>query len=117
MELHNGQHIRVKFPFYTGTHEWYAVTGEYYSDYVWIPGCKSEPTASGDHELVAEGIGEMILKVVDIHKPGRYLERVFYTRRWVDPDGNEFNAGKLHITTIGTFKRRAAGYYHAYRVL
>ncbi len=117
MKLHNGQHIRVKFPFYTGAQEEGDVTSECCSDDVWIPGCKSEPTASGDHEFVAEGIGEMILKVVDMHRPGRYQERVFYTRRWVDPDGNEFNAGKLHVTTIGTFKRRAAGYYHAYRVL
>lgn len=42
---------------------------------------------------------------------------MFYTRKWVDPDGVEFGKNKLHITTLATFRRRAAGYYHEYRLL
>jgi len=117
MGLHIGQKIKVEFPFYTGVHEGYDCTGDFYSRDVWIPGCKQEPVSQEDFEFVAEGLGEMVLEIIDIHKPGKYPERVFYTRRWIDPDGDEFGAGKLHITTTPTFKKRAAGYYHNFRVL
>jgi hypothetical protein len=112
-----GEDFRIKFPFYLGTHHGYDAGGDYYCDEVWIPGTKSQDVCPDDCELVADGEGEMILSIVDIHKPGRYPERVFYTRKWIDPDGDEFGATKLRIITTPTFKRRAAGYYHEYRVL
>jgi len=117
MEFHQGQKIKVKFPFYMGTHDGYDACGEFYSDDVWIPGCKERPLPPDDSELVADDVGVMVLTIVDIHKPGRYPERIFYTRKWVDPDGKEFGSGKLNITTTPTFKRRAAGYYYPYIVL
>lgn len=116
MDLQPGQQMKVEFPFYIGTHVKHDIDGPYEEE-LWIPGCKSKHVYPDDSEFVADGLGEMILEIVDIHKPGKYPERVFYTRRWIDPEGNEFGAGKLHITTTPTFKRRAAGYYHAYRVL
>ena len=116
MELHIGQIIKVEFPFYVGKHVKHDFDG-IYEDEVWIPGCKDSLLPPDDFELIAEGMGKMILEIVDIHKPGKYPERVFYTRRWVDPEGNEFGARKLHITTTPTFKRRAASYYHPYRII
>jgi hypothetical protein len=115
MNVEAGKEYRVKFPFCMAHWEDFS-SGELEAKECWRPGVKSIPVYD-DFEDVAEAEGEMVLTVVDIHKPGRFPERVFYTRRWVDPDGNEFGKNKLHITTTPTFKRRAAGYYHEYRVL
>ena len=116
VNLYKGQRIRVEFPFYMGAHERRDACGDIYSDELWIPGCRNEPLPPDDSEFVADAMGVMILGIIDIHKPGKYPERVFYTRRWIDPEGNEFGAGKLHITTTATFKKRARGYYSEYRV-
>lgn len=58
----------------------------------------------------------MVLTVIDHFKPGRFPARVFFTRRWVTPDGKEFGKGKLHIATIPAFKRRATAYMHEYEL-
>ncbi|MCP5080007.1 MAG: hypothetical protein GY951_18425 [Psychromonas sp.] len=105
----------VEYPFYMGDHSRY-IDGEFVPDEVWIPGCKVVDCPPDDAELIADAMGEMILTIVDIYKPGRYPERVFYTRKWVDPDGGKFGAGKLHITTTPTFKKRTLGYYHEYKL-
>ena len=117
MNIAVGQTINVKFPFHLKVWAKHDVGGEVYPEETWVPGCRDEIKYPDDSERVADGMGEMILDVVDIHKPGRYPERVFYTRKWIDPDGNEFSSGRLQITTIPTLKKRAAGYYYPYRVL
>lgn len=59
----------------------------------------------------------MALDVVATFKPGRFPERVFYTRRWVDPDGREFGkTGRLLIATAGQFRRLLKGYRHPFAV-
>ena len=116
MDIESGSQYRVEFPFVVTTYSGYDVDGPF-TDECWRPGCKDIPCAPDDFEMVADGIGEMILTVVDVHKPGKYPERVFYTRKWIDPEGKEFGSSKLCITTTPTFKRRVAGYYHNYRVL
>jgi hypothetical protein len=108
-----GEEFRVKFPFKISEYHKYDESG-YEIWETWVPGCRAEPVHPDSSEFVADGEGEMILTIVDIHKPGKYPERVFYTRRWIDPDGKGFGTTKLHITTTPTFKRRAAGYYHKY---
>ena len=110
-----GSTYRVKFPFVAESH---AVFGDEapVPDETWRPGVRWEQCSPEDFEAVAEAEGEMILTVVDTHKPGRYPERVFYTRKWIDPDGKEFGDERLRITTTGTFRRRATGYYHKYRI-
>ena len=113
--IESGAEFEVDFPFYLGIHVRHDIEGSW-PDETWIPGCKSEFLPPDDTELVANGVGKMILSVVDIHKPGKYPERVFYTRRWIDPEGNEFGSSKLHITTTPTFKRRADSYYHEFRI-
>jgi hypothetical protein len=52
--------------------------------------------------------GRQILTVVDIYKPGRFPTRVFYTMKWVTPDGK----GGLKMTTVDAFRRRALGFMH-----
>lgn len=83
----------------------------------WRPGTRGEPCGPEDFEMVAEGIGTQIITVVSTHKPGRFPERVFFTRKWRDPNGREFGKGKLHITVAQAFRRLIKGYRHEYRVI
>lgn len=79
----------------------------------WCPGIRWESfDASCEGDAVADGLGEMHLTVVDVHKPGRYPTRVFYTRQWKDPIGNVFGKGGLRIATEEKFRRLARGYKH-----
>lgn len=83
----------------------------------WRPGVRYELLPpDGGEEAVADGVGEMHLRVVSTHKPGRYPERVFYVRQWQDPDGHVFGASVLRIATINKFRRLAAGYAFSYRL-
>ena len=88
----------------------------------WRPGCTLETDENAgsyfpEKHYVADGTGSMVLDVVATFKPGRFPERVFYTRRWVDPDGREFGkTGKLRIATTGQFRRLLKGYRHPFEV-
>ena len=74
----------------------------------WRPGCTL---------YVADGVGSMVLDVVAVFKPGRFPERVFYTRRWINPDGREFGkTSTLRIATTGQFRRLLKGYRHQFEV-
>ena len=116
MKLEIGSEYRVKFPFTKGVYSGYDEDGPF-EEKTWQPGCRGENVPPDDAELVADGEGEMILTIIDIHKPGKYPERVFYTRMWRDPEGKEFGKGNLNITTSQAFKRRATSYGYPYRVL
>ena len=78
----------------------------------WRPGIEWDTDNYGNSEACADALGEMLLTVVDIHKPGRFPSRVFYTRQWKDPKGRVFGKGGLRITTLEAFRRRATGYRH-----
>lgn len=84
----------------------------------WKPGVEFLPLApyGEDTEAVCDAEGRMVLTVVDVHKPGRFPARVFYTRSWVDPEGNTFGKGALRITTVPAFRRRSSAYMHEYRI-
>jgi hypothetical protein len=96
--------------------------GNPYQTEGWRPGCTKEEDDLGEHGYqawvyVADGTGSMVLDVVATFKPGRFPERVFYTRRWIDPDGREFGkTGKLRIATTGQFRRLLKGYRHPFEV-
>lgn len=62
----------------------------------------------------ADAMGEMILSVVSIHRPGKFPTRIFYTRKWRTPDGKIFGKKKLLITTQQAFSRLLNGYRHKY---
>ena len=90
--------------------------GRPYQTEGWRPGCAVE-TDENASSYFAHGTGSMVLDVVATFKPGRFPERVFYTRRWVDPDGREFGkTGKLRIATTGQFRRLLKGYRHPFEV-
>lgn len=82
----------------------------------WRPGTISKPIAPDDAIAVADAHGEMLLDVVDVHKPGRFPTRVFFTRRWRDPDGKEFGKRGLHIMTVPAFWRRVRGFMYEYEM-
>lgn len=88
----------------------------FYETESWKPGTNEEFVYPDDSEAVADGIGKMILSVVDVHKPGKFPERVFFTRKWVDPDGKEFGKNLLKIMVTPAFKRRASGFMYEYRL-
>lgn len=84
----------------------------------WAPGVRYEalPPYGEDSEAVCDGEGAMVLAVADVHKPGRFPTRVFFTRQWVTPNGKTFGKGGLHIAVLPAFKRRATGYMRPYRL-
>jgi hypothetical protein len=84
----------------------------------WRPGVvyRAAGYYGDESEGFAHGVGSMLLEVVSTHKPGRFPERVFYTRKWRDPDGREFGNGALKITTAQAFKRMCAGFRYEYRI-
>lgn len=78
----------------------------------WRPGTEQRQTYD-DYETIYHGVGAMVLTVVDTFKPQGFPTRVFYTRKWIDPQGREFGKSRLRITTLGAFNRMKAG--HRYR--
>ena len=76
----------------------------------WRPGVNYEKGDYQHGEFIADGEGLMLLKVISIHKPGKYPERVFYTKSWVSPDGVKFGKPGLKITTTSAFKNQIKGY-------
>lgn len=83
----------------------------------WRPGVIHEIIAPGDDtETIAHAMGEQVLTVVSVHKPGQFPTRVFYTRQWRSPDGNLFGNGRLHIKTAQAFGWLLKGYRHEYRL-
>lgn len=84
----------------------------------WKPGTeyRGQPNEYTDCELFADGVGEMLITEVSRHKPAHYPERVFFTRRFVNPEGVEFGKAKLHCAVASKFNRTVKGYAHAYIV-
>lgn len=115
MVIKDGDEFRVKYPFVSCVYSGYDERGEFQED-SWRPGCKSVLMPDCDTAWFANAEGQMVITVVGVFKPGKFPERVFYTRKWIDPDGKEFGNGKLRIATTPTFKKRIMGYYHQYEI-
>lgn len=86
----------------------------------WRPGvrfdCQTVQVGDGEFDehtwSVADGTGKQVVTVVSIHKPGKFPTRVFFTRRWIGPDGVGFGKGKLHIKSLSSFRELVRGYRH-----
>jgi len=112
-----GKTYRVRYPFVLAMVDLPDPDPEgpgFYTTKSWRPGVEHGNDDNGDGWSAADGHGEMLLTVVDVHKPGRFPARVFFTRQWQDPAGKVFGKGKLHIMTLPAFKRRLGGYLHEY---
>lgn len=83
----------------------------------WRPGTRAEFVLPDDTQDVADDEGFQILEVVSLHKPGKYPTRVFYLRRWRDPDGHEFGKGELRCKSLAAFRLIVRGYRWPYEVV
>lgn len=110
-----GAVISIAHPFVRDTIELIDESGPYEKK-TWVPGVRHEQYGPEDTEAVADGIGAQILTVVSVHKPGRFPMRVFYVRRWRDPDGREFGKRKCHIKTAQAFGWIIRGYRVEFRM-
>lgn len=115
-EVVEGATFRAPYPFVRDEYEDWDQDGSFKVK-TWKPNVRHEWCGPEDTEAVADAIGEIILTVVSIHKPGRYPTRVFFTRRWRDPTGREFGKTKCRCTTLQAFRRFTRGYQYEYRVL
>lgn len=106
--MQSGDEFTIPYPF---------VRGEYDDSYgtnpprlTWQPGIRNEWIGPEDTGTVADALGTAAFTVQGVFKPGRYPTRVFFTRRYTDPDGKTFGNQKLHIATLQKFNRLIAGY-------
>jgi len=109
-ELRPGAVFTTPYPFVRDTY--HSVNGPIPT---WRPGVRVELLSHGWEE-VADAVGEMHLRVISTHKPGHYPERVFYTRRWRDPERHMFGASSLKVATTYKFRSLMAGYSSQYRL-
>lgn len=114
-EIHN-----VAFPFikveYSGPKD-----GEFVDDTTTFrPGTRFESEledgnyGGADEEWQADGMGLMVLEVVGRFKPGKYAERTFYVRSFIDPAGRAFGKKNLRVISSAAFKRMLKGYRHEF---
>jgi hypothetical protein len=76
------------------------------------PGCEKD-VEEGLVDYAADGLGAMLLEVVQVVKlPGGFAPRVFYVRRWRDPDGKVFGKRRCRVTTTSAFAKLMKGYRH-----
>ena len=117
-ELKSGDVIKTPYPFVLSSFEDFSKDGQF-SVPTWKPGTEIRGTPggysegrydSGDREYCADGEGFIVLTVVDIHKPGKYPTRVFFTRSWITPQGKAFGKPLLRITSLPIFRRLTQGY-------
>jgi len=110
-----GQTFEVECPFVVSVYE-DVDEGGYYRRPTWKPGVLFEMADPyGDSaNAIAHGMGAVKYTVVSVHQlPKPYPTRVFFTRKWVRPDGVEFGKSRLHVMTLPQFRRRLRGYVPA----
>lgn len=82
----------------------------------WRPGVRFEHIPPDTGAFFADGVGKQTITIVSTHKPGRFPERVFYTRQWEAPDGHKFGKTKLLYKTIQAFRVLTRGYRHEFEM-
>ena len=110
-----GQVFTVAYPFVRGMTLDMDVDGSREVP-TWNPGVEWREGVEDDW-AIADGVGEMILEVVSVHRPPGWPTRVFYTRKWRDPEGGRpFGRRRLRVTTTGHFRTLIRGYRHPFVV-
>ena len=111
MKYEIGSVHKIKHPFLCEVYSEF--DGEGFTDAPsWRPGVRSIDNGSEYSTLEADGIGDQILTVVSVHRPGKYPERIFYTRKWRDPDGKMFGKDNLLVRSTAQFTVLVSGYIH-----
>lgn len=107
-----GSVFEVDCPFIRAPFESYDEDGPY-RILSWRPGAIWEVYGpyGDDAALRAHGMGKVRYKVIAVcPMPRPYPTRVFFTRKWTNPDGRTFGTSKLHVMTREAFKRRTVSY-------
>lgn len=112
-EIAIGKTYSVRYPFFVTIFEGFDADGPFQQE-SWRPGCGSDRNDDNDRSWFSDGHGEMLLEVIAEFKPGRFPERVFFVRKWKDPDGKVFGLNKLRMTTHNNFVRMLKGYRRPY---
>ena len=112
ISIEPGQTIEVpNYPFVRFVFHGFDIDGTF-SDDGWRPGCEKS-VEEGLVDYAADGLGAMLLEVVQVVKlPGGFAPRVFYVRRWRDPDGKVFGKRRCRVTTTSAFAKLMKGYRH-----
>lgn len=114
--IKSGQEFQFAYPYFREEVELF--DGEGMAKMMsWRPGVRYVNVYPDDSKAVADGIGKQIITVISIHKPGRFPERVFFTRKWLSPDGRLFGKPKLHAKTAQVFRRLIQGYRYDYELI
>ena len=80
-------------------------------------GTRLYPEHSADHFRMAHGEGHMLLRMIkEVELPSPYKTRVFYVRRWRDPDGKEFGKTTLRVCTFRVWASMRTGYRFPYQL-
>ena len=82
----------------------------------WLPGCKQRELENQYDEggYVADDWGSMLITEIQrVSIPG-YEDRIFYTRQWRDPLGNEFGKRDLKCKGARAFKQMLKGWRHPF---
>jgi hypothetical protein len=115
-EFEIGAEFEIAHPFVKEEYHGFDEDGPY-KRMSWRPGITSEATGPETASTYANGVGAQIITIVSTHKPGKYPARVFFTRRWRDPDGHQFGKTKLRMTTSGALRSICRGYRHEYEMV
>jgi hypothetical protein len=92
----------------------------------WRPGTRFENASRyighGEYDeavdCFADAMGSQVLTVLSIHKPSpRHASRVFYTRKWIDPDWREFGKPTLRVKGVSAFTTLTHGYRHPFNMV
>jgi hypothetical protein len=114
----SGDQFAVPYPFSRDTYTVHDTDEETFTSTevpTWRPGTRPDEGATYC-DAVADGMGAMLITVVSVHKPGKFPTRVFFTRRWRDPDGREFGKGKLHIRSQAQFRFLIGGFRYDFEM-
>ncbi len=120
--METGQTIKIPYPFCHATYRKYdSYDGTGVETDTWRPGVDFVDSCFGpegpeSQDAIADALGFMLVTIIDIHKPGTYPERVFYVRKWENPDGKVFGKTGLRITTTQAFLRLLKGYRHEFEI-
>ena len=115
-EIVAGETIEFSYPFIHDTFSRMDEDGLSESK-CWRPGVRQESNDHHHQESFADGIGQQSVTVVSVHKPGKFPQRVFFTRKWRDPSGKTFGKPNLHIISIGRFRSLIRGYRHDFELV
>ena len=111
-----GEVIEFEYPFSRDTYTEMDEDG-FAEAPTWRPGVRHENVPpEGDTDTFADGLGKQIITIIGIYKPGKFPTRIFFTRKWMDPDGKTFGKNALRVYSIAAFQTLISGYRHQYRL-